>query len=107
MSDDSQREIVLSIDTAFIPRTKREGGRTFEAVVCQTSRGGRGKPAGPTFAFSGTNRWKFKAFAAKALSDQDTTDTAILLSFRTVKLALKISSPICQARRSTSSTGFT
>ncbi|MEM9879345.1 MAG: ISKra4 family transposase [Pseudomonadota bacterium] len=71
LANDLNREIVLSIDTAFVPRTKRNGGRTFEAVVCHTSRGGPGQPAGPVFAFAGTDRWKLKAYACKALHDQE------------------------------------
>lgn len=53
LANDLNREIVLSIDTAFVPRTKRKGGRTFEAVVCHTSRGGSTQPAGPVFTFAG------------------------------------------------------
>jgi len=43
--NETHREIVFSIDTAHIPKIKREGGRTFEAVVGHCGRGGRGGAA--------------------------------------------------------------
>lgn len=46
---DINREIVFSIDTAHIPKIKREGGRTFEAVVGHCRRGGREGRLGPCF----------------------------------------------------------
>lgn len=42
-------EIVISIDTAHIPKPWRDGGRAFEAVVGRCGRGGRGDAPGPVF----------------------------------------------------------
>lgn len=36
------REFIVSLDTAYIPKLRRDGGRTFEAVVGHCGRGGAG-----------------------------------------------------------------
>ena len=63
-------EIVISLDTAHIPKLRRDGGRTFEAVVGHCGRGGRGDAPGPVFSFEGTNASELKANATMALEDQ-------------------------------------
>ena len=71
LDSDMYREIVFSIDTAHIPKIRREGGRTFEAVVGHCGRGGRGGSPGPLYSFEGTNSGELKAIAQLALLDQD------------------------------------
>jgi hypothetical protein len=63
-------EIVISHDTAHIPKLRRDGGRTFEAFVGHCGRGGRGDAPGQVFSFEGTNASELKANATMALEDQ-------------------------------------
>ncbi len=70
MKGDPAREVVISLDTAHIPKQRRDGGRTFEAVVGHCGRGGTGDAPGPVFSFEGTNASELKAIATMALEDQ-------------------------------------
>lgn len=63
-------EVVVSLDTAHIPKLRREGGRTFEAVVGHCGRSGKDGATGPVFSFEGTNASELKAIATMALEDQ-------------------------------------
>lgn len=74
LSDDPAGEFVLNVDTAHFPLVKRNGGRTFEAVVGHCGRGGRGDRPGPVFAFEGTQPKELKAAAALALKRQGYAD---------------------------------
>jgi len=58
---DPEREFVLSIDTAHIPKVLGHETRSFEAVICHASRGGVGSDQGILFAFSGTSRKRMRA----------------------------------------------
>ena len=64
---DPEREFVLSIDTAHIPKVLGQKTRSFEAVVCHASRGGVGSDRGILFAFSGTSRRRMRAEGLLAL----------------------------------------
>jgi hypothetical protein len=64
---DLEREFILSIDTAHIPQVRGRETRSFEAVICQASRGGVGSDGGTLFAFSGTSRRRMRAEALLAL----------------------------------------
>ena len=70
LAGDLAREVVFTVDTAYIPLVRHWGGRTFEAVVGHCGRGGRGGSAGPLFAFEGTHPAELKATAALALKEQ-------------------------------------
>ncbi len=66
---DLEREFVLSIDTAHIPKVRGRETRSFEAVICHASRGGVGSKGGTLFAFSGTSRTRMRAEALHALTN--------------------------------------
>ena len=64
---DLEREIVLSIVTAHIPRVRGRETRSFEAVICHASRGGVRSDGGAVSALSGTSRRRMRAVALLAL----------------------------------------
>lgn len=61
LSGDPEREFVLSIDIAHIPKVRGHETRSFEAVICHASRGGVGSDRGILFAFSCTPRKRMRA----------------------------------------------
>lgn len=65
---DLEREFVLSIDTAHIPKVRGRETRSFEAVICYASRGGVGSNGGTLFAFSWKSRTGMRAEALHALT---------------------------------------
>lgn len=66
LSDDLEREFVLGIDTAHIPKVRGRDTRRFEAVICHASRGGAGSGGGTLFAFAGTSRPRMRVEAHQA-----------------------------------------
>ena len=67
---DLDREFVISIDTAHVPRLKREGGRTFEVAVGHCARGGRGASTGTVFALASNSDRALRDRALRALHDE-------------------------------------
>ena len=67
---DLDREFVISIDTAHVPRLKREGGRTFEVAIGHCARGGRGASPGAVFALADMSGRALRNRALRVLDDQ-------------------------------------